>query len=659
MLAAVIALLIAVFFYGVKSKKYLLILLRALGLFFIALLVINPSFNKKTYHLLKPNLVVFADNSKSINYLGQKKSVQAFLDKLKLNKAINTKYDVAYYQFDNDINTLADSLSFDGKQTQIQKVLDFINTAYTKNTKTILLTDGNQTQGNSYSNTKLTVPVIPVVLGDTTQYPDLEITTLNTNKYSYIKNKFPVEVFASYSGDKEVQTVLKLMHKGQVIASKTIRFTKTKQVNKVNFLVKATQKGLQHYSVKIATLANEKNTNNNSKSFTIDVIDNKRKILLISAINHPDIAMLKRSIQANEQLEITIKKPSDKIVWKKYQLAILYQPTSQFKKVFETLTKTKKNYLLITGTHSDWRFINKNQSYFSKKPTTLKETVFPEKTVGFDAFQFKNIAFSEFSPLQTQFGEVAISAMQKTVLHAKINGVSTNYPILALVEDNGLKRAIWDGEGFWKWRLAHFKANQSFTNFDTFIINLAQYLSSNEAIDRLTIAYDKSHYQNDKIQISANFVDENYTFDASKTLTLKLTNQQTKKVLNYQFLVADNQYKINIDGLPKGNYNFTVSVLGTKFKKHGSLSVLAYDIEKQFITANYNALKQVAQTNNTSIYLMANANDLITKLTNDSTKPIQEEIVAKIPLIDWRWLLPLILLLFTVEWFIRKYTGLV
>jgi hypothetical protein len=45
-------------------------------------------------------------------------------------------------------------------------------------------------------------------------------------------------------------------------------------------------------------------------------------------------------------------------------------------------------------------------------------------------------------------------------------------------------------------------------------------------------------------------------------------------------------------------------------------------------------------------------------LTNENYKPIQKEIIKKTPVIDWVWLLIIIVLALGTEWFIRKYNGL-
>ena len=80
----------------------------------------------------------------------------------------------------------------------------------------ILITDGNQTIGTSYEFLNTKQPIYPIVIGDTTKYVDVKITQLNVNKYSYIKNKFPVEILLNYEGDENVDTQFSIFSKGSL-----------------------------------------------------------------------------------------------------------------------------------------------------------------------------------------------------------------------------------------------------------------------------------------------------------------------------------------------------------------------------------------------------------------------------------------------------------
>jgi hypothetical protein len=45
-------------------------------------------------------------------------------------------------------------------------------------------------------------------------------------------------------------------------------------------------------------------------------------------------------------------------------------------------------------------------------------------------------------------------------------------------------------------------------------------------------------------------------------------------------------------------------------------------------------------------------------LENPDYKALEKASIQKTPLIDWYWLLILIVLSLSVEWFVRKYNGL-
>ena len=86
---------------------------------------------------------------------------------------------------------------------------------------TVIVTDGNQTAGEDYEYRKYDSKIFPVLVGDTTKYQDVQITQLNVNKFSYLKNKFPVEALILYEGDKSVKTKFTLSQNGKKIYNLT------------------------------------------------------------------------------------------------------------------------------------------------------------------------------------------------------------------------------------------------------------------------------------------------------------------------------------------------------------------------------------------------------------------------------------------------------
>ena len=69
--------------------------------------------------------------------------------------------------------------------------------------------------------------VFPVILGDSMYQTDLKIQQINVNKYTYLNNKFPVEIIASYTGNTDVQSELKIESLGKTIHKERIQFSAT------------------------------------------------------------------------------------------------------------------------------------------------------------------------------------------------------------------------------------------------------------------------------------------------------------------------------------------------------------------------------------------------------------------------------------------------
>ena len=99
--------------------------------------------------------------------------------------------------------------------------------------------------------------------------------------------------------------------------------------------------------------------------------------------------------------------------------------------------------------------------------------------------------------------------------------------------------------------------------------------------------------------------------------------------------------------------------LNTNTSYSGHFEILDFDIEKQFVNPDVLKLKQLALQTNGKAFFQNQADDLIHQLLeNKEYKSIEKNISTKTPLIDWVWLLILIALVFTTEWFVRKYNGL-
>lgn len=663
-LAVFIALFLAVFQYIYKKQEksqlnYWLSFLRFLSLFSLFLLLINPSIKKATAEIIKPNLVVLVDNSISIQYKSQTKEVRALLAKIKEDNDLNTKFNIQYYSFGNVLNPL-DSLNFTAQHTNLFEPVNTLSKVYTSTVSPlVLITDGNQTSGNAVEFLDYKSAVYPFIVGDTSTVDDIYINQLNVNKATFINNQFPVEVFVNYSGKNNVSKNLNVYHKREKLYSKQLNFSRTDNVKTVSLFLKAENKGNQYYTVKIETLENEQNIVNNSKEFSINVIEDKSKILLLTSIIHPDLGMFKKSIESNKQRSVdifNIKKYKGNI--QDYQLVILYQPNNKFKDVLNEIQTNKNNYLIVSGLSTDWQFLNSAQNNFSKKAIASPENYHPVLNNAYASFMNSDIGFSSFAPLEDQFGGIIFNIPYQTLLFQKIGNIITENPLLASFEIDNQKGAILFGENSWRWRMNSFNDYKSFELFDGFMANLMQYLASNVQGSRLSIAVNTIYYSNETIQFTANYLDENLNLDNRVKVWLTVSNKEKGFLNKTPFALENRLFKVELSNIPEGEYNYTVSVENYPQNVSGSFKILPFEIEQQFTQSNDKDLKLLASKTNGEIYYNSQDNSLLHQLKSDERYRSTQKInIIKTPLIDWKWLLFIIVLFLSVEWFIRKYFG--
>ncbi len=636
-----------------------LAILRALAIFLLLLLLINPRIVRHNYETIKTPLALVVDNSQSIKYLKADATSNEIFEKLSSNSSLKEKFEIQTYKIDNALEN-SSIFDYSGKQSdleQVGKTLSAVN--HNQKYPAVFITDGNQTTGNDYTfSFDKGTSVFPVVMGDTTTFLDLRVDRVNVNKYAFQKNKFPAEVFLNYSGTKNVTADFTISQGSNVLVKQSVSFSPSNRSAVISALLPADKIGLQIYRATVKSSQAEKNTYNNSKNFAVDIIDQRSEIGIVSAINHPDIAALKRAIETNAQRKVIILKPSETAALSKFNVLILYQPTADFKGVYDFVKNSGTNTFTITGKNTDFRFLNERQQTFTFNMSNQPENYSASFNDGFNLFAAEDIDFSTFPPLQNQFGTISASNVS-VMLSSIVRNVDTKSPLLSFTDINSKRAAYLFGEGIWKWRLQSHFDTKSFSKFDIFIDKIIQFLATNDSKKSLVVNHERVYNSGEAIQISAQYFNKNYEFDERARLQIVVINKETKQQKKYDLLKSTNDFKVNLDGLAAGQYTFKITELNSNTVYNGYFEILDFDIENQFVNPDLAKLNQLAQQTNGEVFMPNQVDALIKKLLdNQDYRAVQKEIRTKTPLIDWIWILIFSIAAFTAEWFLRKYNGM-
>ena len=664
--SGIIALLLALFQYIYKSDrnniKWYLAILRFITIFLLLLLIVNLKFDKEVIKIIKPKLVLAVDNSQSIKYLNKDSLTKFLMQTILGSSKITEKFDTITYTFGEQLNQ-SSVVNFRDEKTNINQALQDIQVIYEPQISPIvLISDGNQTTGRNYVNSSKTFnqAIFPLVLGDTISETDLKIQNINNNKYTYLENKFPVEIICSYVGNEPILSDLVISSQDNIVFKEQLNFSTRYNSKIITPLIKSSKVGRQSYKVYLKPIQNEKNILNNLKNFSIETIDEYSKIALVSTMSHPDLGALKTSIETNKQRSVDILRPDEYILSKNtYRVIILYQPNIKFERVFELIKQMNNNTLIVAGISTDWTFLNKIQSDFNKKSTNQTTLVQAQINTEFTSFDINDYNFNSYPPLNTDLGEISINTKFETLLdRSKNNNISS--PLWFTYENTKSRNSLVLAEGLWKWRMHSFIQESDFKKFDSFISKIIQYLDIKKQNNRLVVNYESIYDGNQDLSIKAQYYNKNYELDLNAEINIKFKNNISGDLIELPMNINNYFHEIDLNVLDSGSYSFEVNVNNEVHNKTGMFEILEPNIEKQLINANINDLKQLSKNTNAKLFLDSQVNQLIEELIADNRFYSKQKITKKsVYLFDITFILFILFVSLFLEWLIRKYNGLI
>ncbi|WKK64660.1 hypothetical protein [Lutimonas zeaxanthinifaciens] len=660
-LALILSALIVFYQYffnnNTKRKLWVMAALRFVAILAAMLLLINPGVEKSIRKIEKPKLFLAIDNSASMNRPKVDEQLKKFSNNLYEDADLKNRFEVSTFLFGEGLT--ADSLwNFKEGQTNIHKAITDLEALNEEgNVSIVMVTDGRQNYGQNYAYLKGRNPIFPIVTGDTLEVIDLSIERINTNAYTTLDNNFPVEIFVNANLRSKQKSQLIVEKNGIEVFSKTIDFDGDKSNEVVTMLLPADSVGMQLYSARIEPVMQEKVLANNIRNFGVEVLDEQTNIAIVYGLLHPDVGMIKRSVESNRQRKASLLQVEE-IEGRlgEFDLFVLYQPDAGFKDLLNYINEKNFNYMLFAGTQTNWRLLDEFQNEFRKESTDLVENLFPDYERDFTSFYTEDIGFGSFPPLRGEIGEITLGKNNQVLLTQRINDIQSENPLLIASDQVDQKSIVLFGEDIWKWRAESFSIHGSFAEFDNFFNSLIQYLQLSDRKKELELFYDPVYHAGQPILIQAKKYDNNLNLDLKSSLVLKLDDSDEV----FPFYIKNRSYEVKIGSLSPGTYNFQVSSNDSEENREGSFFVDNYSLEEANISPNIQDLKRLADHSGGAVFYIDQFENVKTDLiNNDKFRPLEKVQIKRVSLIDWRWLLGLIVLSLSLEWFLRKYRGLV
>ncbi len=655
-----------------KLVNRILFTVRTLVVFFLAFFLLGPIIKQIQNVIEKPVFVILQDNSLSIQEAVDSTARGTLGSNLELLQSSlqEAGYEVAITNFSGD-----DGLdeNFSEQATNIHESLRSISNRFEGRSLagTIFVSDGIYNAGLSPIYGNYNFPVHTVGLGDTTLRPDLMIKNILYNKIAYQGNKFTLRPEIFVKGFPNENISVSLLHKGVVVERKS-QTSQTDGVVTFEFQPLAAEAGIQRWDIQVEVKESERNIKNNRATVFIEVVEGRKKVLVVSAVPHPDIKVLRTVIEQNSNFEFLLHIPgveettSVNLQPDNIDLAIFHQVPDnrgRAREIFQRFTKSRTSLFLVIGASSDLNQITQQQLplSFEQQPRQFDE-VTPVISSSFSNFTISteaNSVFSSFPPVQVHFGKAVIPPDVSILLSQRVGSLTTDKPLLFIQEEELRKVGFMLGEGMWRWRLHEFSRTEKTEAFDEVVGKLIQFLSTSDDKRKFSSYTVQQQFSDtESVVFESQVYNDIYEPIFGNTIELEVTDEQGKKTqYNYVLSLGNNRYAIN--GLQEGVYRYRSSTVinNQKEELRGQFMVAAQQLELQNLTADFDLLRRLSRGTGGMFYTADQVDQLQRALAQKEGQNILRSEARYDSLINLKWIFFVLLLLIGAEWFLRKYFG--
>lgn len=640
-------------------------LLRGLVVFFTILLILVPAITITQNTIEKPVVLLLQDNSASVGVaLGAdsssyRKNAEQLLQKL------SDKYKVVKWGFGGSVQP--DS-PFQYKQpaTDIAAAITGAQEYYGLQNlgAVILASDGRFNQGANplYQQMALHASLYTVAIGDSAAQKDMRVAQVYANKVVTLNTSFEIRADIVARLCKGYNNPVSLKEGNTTVATAPLVVGTDKFDRSVAFTIKADKPGLHHYVISAPEAEGEKNTANNRRDVFIEVVDEKKNILIASAAPHPDVNAIKEALAGIESYNITICTADNfPASLSGYNMIILHGLPSLRNDIAKQLIAARKPMWLILAAQSSVAAVN-----------TLKNLTFTGITSGpsHDVLATYNTSFNTFTlpqqvqsvtdkmpPLTLNIGNV-LNAPGTNALFTQRSGVGDNTTPIWMMQQGAVPIAILAGEGLWRWRVYEFKNFNSHAVIDECIRQTVAFLGAGNNEKQFAASLPKYVWRDQEaISLSARLLNANNeqvnTPDASVTII-----DSAGRKYDYTFERSGNNYALNIGVWAGGTYTYRAHATynGKELYSNGSFAVESTPVELMEQGADYPLLYGLAKKYNGAFVPASGMNALYDSISrNQNVKPLIRVNTEIVPFIDRKWYFFIILVILVAEWLLRKY----
>ncbi|MDX1418621.1 MAG: VWA domain-containing protein [Rubricoccaceae bacterium] len=675
-------------------RRGLLVGLRFVALFVVVLLLFEPVFRNVERDEEPPVLAVLLDASESLTADPEGTSdeppgaeaVRAALATLPSSDAVRL------YRFAADLQPLAgDSLAFDGERTDIAGAIQAVESRLEgQNLRGIVLvSDGRYNTGRNplYLAERARVPLYTAVVGDTTAQRDVQLSRVVTNEVAYLGSLLPVRVGVRARGFAGQPATVSLVEGGRTVASEAVTLPGDGLETTVELAVTPSQPGLRRYTVVVSRLPGEATFRNNSESVAVRVLDTRRRVLLVAGAPSPDLRALRTALEADPQVDLTVRTqrgpgafyegalPAD---LDRYDAAVLVGfpgPASGASAgPLAEAVAAGLPALFVLAAQTDLGALGRLfGDVLPASPAVVRPGTDEAGLVVTPAgsthpvLQVPGVSsdrLDRLPPLSYSTSRWVPAPDARVLATVRLRGVPLDAPLLAVRASGGRRTAALLGAGSWRWAGLPADLDDLSAFYPGLMDNLLRWVTAREDRRPVRVRPSRALFgEREPVTFSGQVYDESLDPVADADLRVTITAPDGTQTPLTMRPLGNGRYALDAGVLPEGSYTYVAEAERTGQRlgeDRGAFAVGALALEFREPGADAALMRQLAQRSGGRVVPVDELADLPARLVEEgrlAARPIEQE--RETPLLHLPFLLGLVVVSLTAEWFVRKRSGMV
>lgn len=672
-----------------KAKRYLLLSLRAIVVLLILFLMFEPVLSLFYETKLRPVHYVAVDRSASLS------SGKDSAEKVNLMKEITQQFssktgdfNFRYIFFDGraefaEADQLG-SLLFTGNATDMEAVINTIPDDTPAASLTILSDGIINKGGNPLTRAdRLGYPVYTIGIGDTTRKKDVSIRGILHNEIVYSGSETKISITLNSFGFKGEALAVSLYEDNKLISSENVTLPGD-GVTSALFSYKPETPGEKKITAEVTLLKGDEQPGNNKKVTYINVLSDKRKIHLIAGYPSSDVSFIRSALEADTSMKVTslIQIAQGKYLEGNYSKAdaekadilfLINFPAAEtspqmLEDVRSILASKNTPFFILLPPFTDVQKLRTFTPYLPFeiiRAGSAKKEVLPHLS---ENYKLHSIIKAGAGSLPGSINGLPPVIQSDWVLRNKTgaiplitirqNNVALDDPMLTAMAIGKIRTVAFNGANLWRWKL---NTSEAF-DFNNFITGTARWLSSAEERKLLTLKPVKKLFsENESVEISAELLDESLAALEGEEIKLVIYSPEVRReyIMNE---LGRGLYETVTDQLPPGDYKYkaTVDRNGRPYAADsGRINIGEIDFERSNLTADANFLSALAFYSGGKFFNGGDYNQVFAEYTRlDLKKAPVKSTVDEHRIWSNIYILMFIVLLLSIEWFMRKRAGM-